>query len=187
MDFIVFLNKNLKQPLYFQLYSYIKKEIEAGSLVAGVKMPPIRQLAIHLRVSKTTIETAYQQLVAEGYLESRAKSGIWVSPQEEIGLATQSIKHEDDFSVVNEATVRYNFEYGDIAVESFPIKKWKRSINEALSTGRADLLLYGERQGSLALREELAKYLNQSRGISCSPGQIVITAGTQPAISTLCQ
>ena len=69
-----------RQPLYLQLYQYIRSEAEAGHLVSGEKLPSKRQLAKQLKLSVVTVEGAYSQLVAEGYLESRDRSGYYVLP-----------------------------------------------------------------------------------------------------------
>ncbi|MBS4161395.1 GntR family transcriptional regulator, partial [Klebsiella pneumoniae] len=76
------LNKKLGIPLYIQLYEYIKKDIEEGSIPQGAVLPSIRYLSEHLKVSKNTVENAYGQLVAEGYTESKPRSGIKVLPLE---------------------------------------------------------------------------------------------------------
>jgi len=74
-----FLHRELPEPLYSQLYHWIKKEIEEGRLLPGMKMPSIRQMTTHLKVSRNTVVLAYQQLQSEGYLDSVPKSGIWVA------------------------------------------------------------------------------------------------------------
>ncbi|MEC1347408.1 GntR family transcriptional regulator [Bacillus haynesii] len=71
-----FLNKTVRTPLYIQLYQYIKKEIEEGGIPPGTLLPSIRYLSRHLHISKNTVESAYQQLTAEGYTESKPRSGI---------------------------------------------------------------------------------------------------------------
>jgi len=72
------LNDNEKTPLYMQLYKYIKKEILSGNIPSESKLPSIRSLAKDLKLSKTTIEAAYEQLIAEGYVKSKNCSGLYV-------------------------------------------------------------------------------------------------------------
>ncbi|WP_235849050.1 MULTISPECIES: GntR family transcriptional regulator [Bacillaceae] len=79
MELTPFLQKESKEPLYSQLYNWIKKEIEESRLSPGMKMPSIRQLTLHLKVSRNTVEAAYQQLQSEGYLDSVPRSGMWVA------------------------------------------------------------------------------------------------------------
>lgn len=187
MELTPFLNKDSSEPLYSQLYHWIKKEIDEERLLPGMKMPSIRQLALHLKVSRNTVDTAYQQLISEGYLESISKSGIWVSEIEKPAL--DGI--EKNFPIKQESNTSYehliNFEYGNLDIEKFPIKKWKKCISDVVSQENNWLFEYGEKQGELELRKEIAKYLIQSRGVNCSPDQIVITSGTQNSISLICQ
>ena len=69
------LNSQDKKPLYEQLYEYIKEEIRSGRLAAGERLPSKRMLAAHLKVSRSTVEMAYDQLVSEGYIRARERSG----------------------------------------------------------------------------------------------------------------
>ncbi|WP_099192823.1 GntR family transcriptional regulator [Tepidibacter mesophilus] len=77
-EIILNLEKNSDQPLYIQLYVYLREEIRANRIKKGTKLPSIRHLAKHLSVSKITIDNAYQQLLVEGYIESRQRSGMYV-------------------------------------------------------------------------------------------------------------
>ena len=72
------LNMNSKKALYVQLYEYIKKEIKDGTIPAFTKLPAKRKLASYLQVSKNTVEAAYEQLLAEGYIESISRKGYFV-------------------------------------------------------------------------------------------------------------
>ncbi|MEN8699799.1 winged helix-turn-helix domain-containing protein [Bacillus infantis] len=81
-----FLDRESQLPLYVQLYQYIKSEIESGKMKPGEKLPSIRKFSRFLDVSKNTVEEAYHQLIAEGYAESRPKSGIVVNKIDEFPL-----------------------------------------------------------------------------------------------------
>ncbi|WP_258535680.1 PLP-dependent aminotransferase family protein [Bacillus sp. 03113] len=178
--------KKKNEPLYVQLYRYIKNEIEIHHLKEGTKLPSIRQLAMHLKVSKTTIEEAYHQLIAEGYVESRPKSGLWVLPLDEMPIikpAEPLISEEK----TKKPPVTIDFQYGDIDNKSFPLNKWRKCISEAIDSLNHELFLYGDKQGDNELRIQIADYLQQSRGVFCHPDQILITGGTQNAISWLIQ
>ena len=84
------LHKNKSTPLYMQIYSYIKSEVLARRLKAGNKLPSKRALAAQLGISTITIEGAYGQLMAEGYIYAKAKSGYYISPLESIQQADDS-------------------------------------------------------------------------------------------------
>lgn len=185
-----FLNKKLNIPLYIQLYQYIKKEIEVGGIPSGTILPSIRYLSRHLHVSKNTVENAYQQLTAEGYTESRPRSGIKVLPLEKPLLPLRQLEGAiglDSSRNGEKPAAAYDFKYGDIDLDHFPFKAWKRCLQEVLESGEPGVFMYGEYKGDQGLRIELSKYLFQARGVRCSPEQIVICSGTQHAIGLLCQ
>jgi GntR family transcriptional regulator/MocR family aminotransferase len=175
-----------KNPLYVQLYSYIKEQIQSGSISEGVKLPSIRQLSQYLKISKNTVETAYQQLLAEGYIESKTRNGLCV-------LALEKVSLENPRALIGsiqsrtENAYRYDFVYGDIDLNRFPLSTWKRCMMDSLSKESNALLKYGHPQGEPELRLQIAQYLFQSRGISCHPDQILICSGTQHSISMLVQ
>jgi GntR family transcriptional regulator / MocR family aminotransferase len=181
------LNRKNEVPLYVQLYQYIRKEIEIGGIEPGSILPSIRYLSQHLNISKNTIENAYQQLIAEGYVESQPRSGLKVLPLEQPLVSLQPYVKSVKSSVnLKKKSYLYNFLYGDIDYEHFPMKNWKRCLQEAMSE-ESDLFMYGDRQGNYNLRSEIANYLFQARGVSCNPEQILICSSTQYAISLICQ
>jgi GntR family transcriptional regulator / MocR family aminotransferase len=184
-----FLDKRINTPLYVQLYTYIKKEIETGGIPTNSLLPSIRYLSEHLKVSKNTIENAYQQLVAEGYAESKPRSGLIVL---EIEAPPQPLRSLMDSvaggAVTNSQTKwRYDFKYGDIDSHHFPLKLWRRCLQDSIIESESDLFIYGDSRGDNGLRTEIASYLFQARGVICSPDQIVMCSGTQNAISLICQ
>ncbi|MFN2744790.1 PLP-dependent aminotransferase family protein [Bacillus sp. z60-18] len=181
------LDKTVRTPLYIQLYQYIKKEIEEGGIPPGTVLPSIRYLSRHLHISKNTVESAYQQLTAEGYTESRPRSGIKVLPLEKPLFPTRRFTYPVRQKREEEPSVQYDFQYGDIDLDHFPLKTWKKCLQDAMNSESPDLFLYGDRQGDKGLRAELAKHLFQARGVRCSSEQIVVCSGTQSAVSLLCQ
>lgn len=181
-----FLHKELPEPLYSQLYHWIKKEIEENRLLPGTKMPSIRQLTNHLKVSRNTIEAAYQQLQSEGYLESVPKSGIWVAEIEKPSLQSIVVEHPIMLDCKPSSTDLVNFEYGNIDLDKFPLREWKKCLSDAVSQENNWLFQYNEKQGEFSLRREISNYLLQSRGVRCAPEQILITAGTQSSMALIC-
>lgn len=187
------LDKQANQPIYLQLYKYIRAQIESGALVEGVQLPAIRQLALHLGVSKNTIEASYQQLLSEGYIDSKERGGYRVLPLEELvwpitetdGPADNPLSPTETSNATR--NVRYDFQYGDMEIERFPHEAWKSCLVDAVSRRSCDVLGYGHFQGDVELREEIARYVFESRGVYCKPEQIVVCAGTQHSVSMLCQ
>ncbi|MFP7446084.1 PLP-dependent aminotransferase family protein [Bacillus infantis] len=177
-----FLDRESQMPLYVQLYQYIKSEIESGKIKPGEKLPSIRRFSQFLDVSKNTVEEAYQQLLAEGYAESRPKSGIIVNKLDEFPLKQE----KEQLPVILKAELekpKIDFQYGHIDAVAFPARRWKNALSEAAFD--LSLLQYGDKQGQFSLRRELTGYLYRSRGIECTPEQIIITSGTQNSISVI--
>ncbi|MFP3126629.1 PLP-dependent aminotransferase family protein [Ectobacillus funiculus] len=178
-----FLHKELPEPLYSQLYHWIKKEIEEGRLLPGMKMPSIRQLTAHLKVSRNTVEAAYQQLQSEGYLESVPKSGIWVAEIEKPLLHPIVVEHPIRLECKPSSEILVDFEYGNVDLDKFPLKQWKKCLSDAVE----QVFQYRENQGEFALRREISNYLLQSRGVRSTPEQILVTAGTQTSMALICR
>lgn len=186
MEFTPFLNRELPEPLYSQLYHWIKKEIEEGRLLPGMKMPSIRQLTTHLQVSRNTVEAAYQQLQSEGYLESVPKSGIWVAEIEKPSLHRIVAEHRIMLECKPSSEVIVDFEYGTVDFDKFPLKQWKKCLSDVVDQENNWLTQYSEKQGEFSLRREISNYLLQSRGVQSAPEQILITAGTQDSMALIC-
>lgn len=183
-------DENADKPLYLQLYDYIRGEMEAGRIPPNTRLPSIRKLARHLGVSKNTVEAAYQQLMAEGYMISKPKSGYYAAEMEDRpSAAIHSHKKISLFDQRNrhmpaKTDIRIDFRHGNIDRESFPIAVWKKLSNQVMR--EKEIFSYGEPQGEPEFRLELAKYLYQSRGVVCSPDQIIIGGGIQQLLSLLC-
>lgn len=163
-------------PLYVQLYEYIKKEIQIGTIKPETKLPSKRKLASYLGISQNTIQTAYDQLCAEGYVESKPRIGIFVKRLEDKLLCSLPLIHKSDENI----KLKNNFDYlidfcpRDVDLNNFPHSTWRRLTTQCLYSEQIDLLLTGEPQGEKDLREEISKYLFQSRSVRCVPEQIII-------------
>jgi len=187
IDLTLLLKRESEEPLYTQLYQYIKKEIMNGKLPAQTRLPSIRSLSAHLHISRNTVDLAYQQLLAEGYVLSKPRSGLYVmdlqldtlpsSPHvRKPGSEDQSLAHP---------TIQYDFRYGDVDAEHFPLATWRKLSNLSLQQNHQALFSYGDPLGEPGLRMEIAKYLHGSRGVNCSPDQIMIGAGIQYLLAVL--
>lgn len=178
----IFLQKQTKVPVYKQIYDYFRTEILNGNIKEGTKLPSIRQFASELHVSKNTVNEAFQQLMAEGYIESKQKRGYWAVKIEGYVQEENSAKIVQMEGNREEEKWSIDFQYGDIDLMHFPTTVWKKHLAQSVDTLERDIMMYGEKQGYYPLRREIARYLYESRGIHCHPNQIIIAAGTQNMI-----
>lgn len=183
MDMLMFqLNRQGKMPLYEQLYVEIKGAIVNGRISVGTKLPSKRKLADYLAISQTTVELAYSQLAAEGFIEPRARKGFYAQAVEELAYLELPQEETD----MPPATVyTYDFHPAGIDTHSFPFATWRKIAKDAIDDTNHDLLLSGHPQGDDALRQEIAHYLYQSRGVVCEAEQIVIGSGTEQLMPLL--
>lgn len=194
------------EALHRQVYRQLREAIVTGHLAPGYKLPSSRQLAVDAGVSRKTTVVALEQLLAEGYVETRAGSGTYVTqslpdPQFQTAAAAEHVPAGDDAprlsrfgsrisSVITLAPTppqprpRFDFRYGAVSALDFPYKEWKKLTARALLRSRSSglPLEYGDPQGLVALRKALAGYLQRARGIVADPSQIVIVNGSQQAI-----
>ncbi len=185
MNMAIHLHKESTEPVYMQLYNYFKAEILTGKIEAGTKLPSIRYLASYLYISKNTVIDAYQQLWLEGYVESKEKSGYTVVslPSYEYKNEQKQWNHKNSLKQTGQYSV--DFHYGDIDQTNFPTNAWKKTLKEIMEGKQNGWMNYGDKQGELELREEVAGYLYRSRGIQTTADQLVITAGTEQLIQVV--
>lgn len=175
-----------KTPLYEQLYHYIVTEIGKGQIVAGEKLPSKKGLAAHLKVSQTTVETAYGMLMAEGYVVSRPRSGYYACKVERLSPSAAPEPPPLQPVLVPEPAYSYSFGTSGVDMHSFPYATWAKLTRETLYR-HPDLLRIGSNQGDAVLRETLAKYLHEYRAVNCDARQIVVGAGVEYLLDMLCQ
>lgn len=162
---------------YIEIYEYYKEMIISGALKHGDKLPSIRSACDIMRVSKTTVQNAYFNLLADGYIISIDKSGYYVTEQKSIVVDNSISKAKSE--------ILYDLSSGDADEESFDIKLWQRYIKSALRC-QSRLLSYGEVQGEADLRQALADYIREKRNVITSPDRIIVGAGVQALLSILC-
>lgn len=162
--------------LYEQIYQYIKKEIIEGRLVTGEKLPSSRTLAMQLQIARSTVNLAYDQLLAEGYLESVPCKGYFVAALSE-EYYQQLGEVEEKKEIEPEKEYGVSFSPFGIDLDSFPFSIWKKMHKEIMAEAGRNLLTLGHPQGEESLRKTLAQYLLASRGVKAKPEQILIGAG----------
>ena len=179
------LDPSSSVPLYEQLYHSLAGEMRSGTLSAGVRMPGKRRLAAELSVSVNTVDAAYQMLAAEGYLESRERSGFYV--QEYLALPSRpaGLPQPPAPPVPPPAPpVRYDLSTRGVDPGLFPFRTWARLQKELLYSA-PELLTPGDARGDAALRQALAEYLAEYRGVQCDPEQLVVGAGLEYLLGLL--
>ena len=164
-------------PLYEYLYRRIRRDILEGKLAAGERLPSKRALAEHLQISVITVENAYQQLEAEGFLLSRPRQGFFAAPVERLPAASPvrpAVEPETE-----EPPWRLDLKSGQVDVSRFPVSVWARLTRQVLSEGGAALLTPVHRQGLPALRRALAANLRNLTGMGVAPEQMLVGAGAE--------
>lgn len=185
MDLLsVHLEKTNNSPLYEQLYEFIKQEIVQERLPYGQKLPSKRKLANHLEVSQNTVETAFEQLVAEGYIASQPRKGFYVLAHGDLEFVEHSGKKEIA-DAGKEPSVLFDFSPNKIDTEAFPFSAWRKLNRQVIDESHHDLLLLGDGQGDKELREAIAHYVYHARGIDCDPDMIVVGAGIEVLMQQL--
>jgi len=204
---MVRLDRTAAEPLHHQLYRQIRDELKSGSFnPTSSRLPSSRALAAELGVSRLTVNEAFAQLHAEGYLTTKARSGIFVAdPLPDTFLAAdnktaspqlrQERRISKRVSRIPDARTGDEFDWGPTnappgvllqsgipAVDEFPLAIWERLRTQLLAKKGVNLLRYGSNRGDADLREALAAYLCDFRGARCHPNQILIVAGMQQAM-----
>ena len=168
--------KNSGVSLYEQLYRHIKEDILTGRLAAGEKLPSKRTLSSHLELSVITVKNAYEQLIAEGYIYSEEKRGYFVSRIERPlrpGKANTLPEREE------EPSYELDLVTNSISAEYFPFTVWSKTMRQTILDQDTDLLQPPPFNGAPELRCAIAENLQQFRGMTVDPEQIVIGAGTE--------
>ncbi|CAN5610658.1 PLP-dependent aminotransferase family protein [soil metagenome] len=187
--------------LYDQVAELLRREILAGSLPLGSRLPSTRQLMAKLGVSRTTVITAYAQLTADGYVTCKVGSGTYVTLDaiDRIEKAAAALTHVGTRPVVKSAGLSKRGErYADMDLEQLVLENVPFNTGVVRIDGRASAQWhqiarhqlavepmhqgYDSPQGGIAIREEICRYLSVSRKVRCTPDQIIMVAGAQQAI-----
>ncbi|MDY3782182.1 MAG: PLP-dependent aminotransferase family protein [Candidatus Faecousia sp.] len=176
------LKKRPGLPLYEALYRAIREDILSGALPPGEKLPSKRALAANLEVGKTTVEAAYAQLLEEGFIVSRERSGYFV----EANLSRNSRPAPAPLPVPQKALPAPVDLTGN-GTGQFPFSVWIRLQREVILDLGPRLLLPLDSQGAPELRQAIAESLGDFRGLSADPENILIGAGTDFLYNLLLQ
>jgi GntR family transcriptional regulator/MocR family aminotransferase len=194
---IISIDRKASRPLHQQIYDEYRSAILGGTLRPGQTVPSTRGLASELGVSRIPVLTAYAQLLAEGYFQSRVGSGTTISlalpspgilkksPNARVPGRRPITKHSAlPGAIKNQPWLRKwgAFGVGQVAFEKFPFHMWNRLVTRHCRLVSAKDLDYGDPMGLKNLRDAIAVYLGTTRGVRCSAEQIMIVSGSQQAL-----
>ena len=196
------VDRSISVPIYRQIEGSLRRSILDGALSPGQKLPSTRELSAELGVSRITVKSVYEQLVAEGYVRSRTGAGTFVADGLDIDAgpgfqlahmpaSAPEIDLSDQAGMItaSQANIRHGeiapFRPGVPALDLFPAKTWNKYLLEAMNADARRNLSYGDMAGSPALRKQIALHLTDARGMKVEPDQVVITSGAQQAFVLL--
>ena len=187
--------------MYRQLYDKLRAAILDGRLRAGAKLPSTRSLADELAIARNTVMGAYEQLLAEGYLEGKTGSGTYVAQTlpdavlnvpavRPVAARDRNLAHlsrRGQILATNRLGVRYidpprPFRPGVPAIDHFPFDLWSRLLAKYWRREPAGLLPYTDPAGYKPLRDAIAEYISAARAVRCEPDQIIVVSGAQQAL-----
>jgi GntR family transcriptional regulator / MocR family aminotransferase len=182
------VDRTAEKPLIRQVYDQIRQQILQGELHAGDRLPSTRELAEDLHVSRNVILEAYDQLLAEGYIESRRGSGTYVAEGASFAFSEDNAQQSaatlfTPFAQKNSHII--NFRSGLPALDHFPRKLWSQLTQKTYQQADSALFGYDSPEGRLELRVALSRYLLRTRGVRSSLDQLLITTGAAQAFSLL--
>ena len=190
----MYLELDGQGPLYDQLTRALKTSILDGRIAAGTQLPPTRELAQELQISRTTVLAAYEQLRAEGYIDGRVGSGSFVSqlqtrpPAQPVRTSVaapsryaERARAACDWTIPRlHRGLRYNLDYGYPMVNPAINSAWGRELARAAVYTRLNAI---EAAGLGVLRKQTCEYLARRRGVQAQPDDVLIVHGTQQAIN----
>lgn len=171
-------------PLYIQIANRLRGAVAGGQIAPGGRLPSARALAAQLGVARGTVDTAYDLLAGEGAIQARGSAGTIVSPNVSARVSAPAQRPMLLRAAANKAdAATMPFRMGLPALDAFPRKLWSGLVARSARIAGAEELSYPDPAGHRSLRQAVAAYLGVSRGIVCSPEQVLITAGFQGALS----
>ncbi|MFJ8088268.1 PLP-dependent aminotransferase family protein [Lysinibacillus sp. NPDC095746] len=167
---------------YVQIYEELKQTILKKKLLAHEQLPSKRTLAKTLDVSVHTIKEAYEQLLAEGYIYSKERSGYFIAPFE-FEWEQQQNQHISPAITPTTYTIKFDFNNGHVDKDAFPFSIWHKLLKKHFNV---DNLTTSPWPGEAILRTEIARYVERSRGVTCEASQVFVYSGTQNQLQALC-
>ena len=180
------IDKNNSGSLCNELIDCLRRKILNGELFNGDRLPSTRLLADELHIARNTVIYAYEQLIAEGYLESRKGSGTYVKLLSDYKLPEKCFEKKlINNTVLNPHGNAIVFDTGTPDNAMFPVGAWSKALKKACQNASVHSFGYSEITGNANLKNALCQYLYRSKGIKCHAQNIFIVSGTSGAISLI--
>lgn len=186
-----------RKDLAGEIYRQLRRAILDGRLRPGDPLPPSRELAQGLSVSRTTVTVAYDRLAGEGFVTSRVGAGTFVSPQaartrreakrhrREGALRARRVWDNIPLVTTFGRPAQFDFRTGIPDATLFPHATWRRLMARELRPEAIGAGVYAHPAGHRGLREAIARHIGISRGVETSADDVIITCGTQQAIDVM--
>jgi len=173
--------ENLRsESLYLYLYKCIKNDILEGNIAVGEKLPSKRSFAKNLGISTITVENAYAQLQAEGYIYSIPKKGYYAADiSERTGFPESIPMNSENFTIAANPVYRFDFVSNRNNAENFPFATWAKLMRETISEKKEELMMSAPSGGILELRAAICRHIKQFRNMDVYPEQVIVGAGTE--------
>lgn len=202
MQFTLPLSKG-GEPLHKQIYAGLRGAVLSGKLAPEARLPSTRDLAEQLRVSRSVVLEAYEQLLAEGFVIGRSGSGTYVagglSPNRSVGSRKSIRPRLSGFGLAaadaaaslelpgRSSRHRYDFKFGrsESDIQTFPFEQWQRILTRHARWASVTELDYGPPAGNPVLREAICSHLRRSRAVVCDPSDVLIVNGSQQALDLI--
>ncbi len=177
------IDSNAPGALFVQLYEALRERIVSAQLKPGDRLPASRKLAEELGISRATVTTAYEQLIAEGFAHSITGSGVYISNIGEIEQFAAHTSAQQQYADAGISKTTFQpFHPGQPDARLFPYRQWGKCVAHIARTQPAALVKTDDLFGDSALRSEICRYLLDWRGLKSRPAQILITAGASEAL-----
>ena len=183
----LYLEPGQKRGVVEALYDQVRDAITTGRLAEGDRLPPTRELATQLGVSRQTITTVYGRLVAEGWLEGRAGGGTYVSGIAVARPAATPVSALRPVEPLRQVPPPappvaggFDLRIGRTDPRLFPLVDWRQCVTAVLQQPPAS---YGDAAGLIDLRRALAHWVGRSRGVETPPEHLIVTSGAQQAVA----
>jgi len=203
-ELMIRIDPHAAEGLQRQIYNAVRRAILEGVLGTGSRLPSSRALAQDVRLSRTTTLLAYEQLLAEGYLETRRGSGTFVAgalpddlPQQARPRRTARTKHPQ-LSRRGAALASTPgparrivgapraFRLGAPALDRFPLRLWSQLVSRRMRAMTVAHLDYGDSAGCVDLRRAIAEHVQTARGTTCIADQVFVVSGAQRGLQLIC-